>query len=57
MQAGKDHIAPIHALKEPGGPDATPPVSAPMGQTAIQLMDHVPAQLVGVGHTVTKYAQ
>lgn len=57
MQAGKDHIAPFHALKEPGGLDATPPVSAPMGQNANLLMGHVPAQLVGMEHIVTKYAR
>lgn len=57
MQAGKDHVAPLHALKGPGGLDATPPVSAPMGQNAIQLMGHVLAHLVGMGQTVTKYAR
>lgn len=57
MQVGKDHIAPLHALKEPGGLDATPPVSAPMEQNVILLMGPVPAQLVGMEHTVTKYAR
>lgn len=57
MQAGKDYVAPLHALKKPGGLDATPLVFAPMGQNAVQLMGHVPAQLVGMGHTVTKYAR
>lgn len=57
MQAGEDHVVLLHALKEPGALDVTPPVSAPMGQNAIQLMGHVLAQLVGMGHAVTKYAQ
>lgn len=57
MQAGKDHVVLLHALKEPGGRDVTPPVSAPMGQNAIQPMGHVLAQLVGMGHAVIKYAR
>lgn len=57
MQAGKGHVAPLHALKEPGVLDATTPVSAPMVQNAIQLMGHVAAQLAGMGYTVTKYAR
>lgn len=57
MQAGEDHVVLLCALKEPGALDVTPPVSAPMGQNAIQLMGHVLAQLVGMGHAVTKYAR
>lgn len=57
MQAGGDHVVLLRALKEPGALDVTPPVSAPMGQNAIQLMGHVLAQLVGMGHAVTKYAR
>lgn len=57
LQAGKDQIALLNVLKEPGVPDATPLASAPMGQNAIQQMGHVPAQLAGMGNTVTKYAR
>lgn len=57
MQAGKERIAPLNVLKGPGALDVTPPASAAMEQNAIQQMGHVPAQLVGMGHTVTRYAR
>lgn len=55
-RAGEGWTVPPPALREPGAQDATPPVTAPMGQNVTLQMGPAHVQPAGRGRAVTSHA-